>query len=50
MTEAAVKSAVQRLRNRHRELLREEIARTVSSDNIEEEIRYLRDVLSRGAL
>jgi len=42
MTEAAVKMAVQRLRRRYRELLREEIARTVASpDEIEAEIRHL---------
>ena len=47
LTEAAVKSAVQRMRARHREILREEIANTVSRpDEIEEEIRYLRKVLS----
>ena len=47
MTEAAVKSAVQRLRQRHREILREEIAHTVTKpEEIEEEIRHLRDVLS----
>ncbi len=42
LTEAAVKMAVQRLRARYRELLREEIANTVSSsEQIEEEIRHL---------
>jgi hypothetical protein len=47
MTEAAVKSAVQRLRLRHREILREEIAHTVASpEEIDEEIRHLREVLS----
>jgi len=41
-TEAAVKMAVQRLRARYRDLLRAEIARTVSSpDEIEAELRYL---------
>jgi RNA polymerase sigma-70 factor (ECF subfamily) len=49
MTEAAVKSAVQRMRARHRELLRQEIANTVTRpDEIEEEIRHLREVLSGG--
>jgi RNA polymerase sigma factor (sigma-70 family) len=49
MTEAAVKSAVQRLRQRHRELLREEIAHTVTCpDEIEEELRYFRMLLSRA--
>jgi RNA polymerase sigma factor (sigma-70 family) len=47
MTEAAVKSAVQRLRQRHREILREEIAHTVTSPaEIDEEIRHLREVLA----
>lgn len=49
MTEAAVKSAVQRMRQRHREILREEIARTVGSpQEIDEEIRHLREVLVAG--
>lgn len=48
MTEAAVKSAVQRMRHRHRELLREQIAQTVSRpQEIEEELRHFRAVLSR---
>ncbi len=47
MTEAAVKSAVQRMRQRHREILREEIAQTVSGpEEIDQEIRHLREVLS----
>lgn len=42
LTEAAVKMAVQRLRARYREILRAEIAHTVSSpEEIEEEIRHL---------
>lgn len=42
LTEAAVKMAVQRLRARYREILREQIADTVSSpEEIEEEIRHL---------
>lgn len=42
LTEAAVKVAVHRLRGRYRELLRAEIASTVSSpEEIEEEIRHL---------
>ena len=46
MTEAAVKSAMQRMRQRHREILREEIANTVTSPaEIDEEIRYLLRVL-----
>jgi len=41
-TEAAVKMAVQRLRARYRDLLRAEIARTVSSpEEIEAELRHL---------
>ena len=48
MTEAAVKSAAHRLRQRHRELLREEIAQTVTRpEEIDEEIRYLLTVLGR---
>ena len=47
MTESAIKSAVHRLRQRHGELLRDEIAQTVSRpDEINEEIRYLLTVLS----
>lgn len=50
MSEAAVKSAVQRMRRRHREILREEVARTLMRpDEIEEELRYLRIVLSEPA-
>lgn len=42
MTEGAVRVAAHRLRRRYRKLLREEIAQTVaSSDEVEEEIRYL---------
>jgi len=42
MSEGAVKVAVHRLRRRFRELLREEIAHTVSSDeDIDDEIRHL---------
>jgi len=42
LSEAAVKMAVQRLRARYREILRAEIAETVSSpDEVEEEIRHL---------
>jgi RNA polymerase sigma factor (sigma-70 family) len=48
MTEAAVKSAVQRLRQRHGELLREEIGQTVTRpEEIEEELRYFIAVLGR---
>jgi len=46
MSEAAVKSAVQRMRQRHRELLREEIAQTVTRpEEIEEELRHFRSLL-----
>ena len=46
MTEAAVKMAMSRLRKRYRELLREEIAQTVSSEEeIDDEIRELFDAL-----
>jgi RNA polymerase sigma-70 factor (ECF subfamily) len=46
LTEAAVKMTVQRLRRRYRELVREEIAHTVSSeDEIDEEMRHLFRVL-----
>jgi len=49
MTEAAVKSAVQRMRQRHRELLREEIAHTVTRpEEIEEELRHFRTLLGRA--
>ena len=42
LSEGAVKVAVHRLRRRYRELLRDEIAQTVSSpEEIEEEIRHL---------
>ncbi len=42
LTEAAVKMAVRRLRNRYREILQYEIAQTVSTpEEIEEEIRHL---------
>jgi RNA polymerase sigma-70 factor (ECF subfamily) len=48
MSETAIKSTALRMRQRHREILRDEIARTVSSgDEIEEEIQYLREVLAR---
>ena len=47
-TEAAVKSAMQHLRQRHREILRAEIAQTVTSaKEVEEEIRHMRGVLNR---
>jgi RNA polymerase sigma-70 factor (ECF subfamily) len=46
-TEGALKMATQRLRRRYAEVLREEIANTVAGpDEVEEELRYLRAVLS----
>lgn len=49
LSEAAVKSAAQRLRQRHREIVRDEIAQTVTRpEEIEGEMRHLREVLSRG--
>jgi RNA polymerase sigma-70 factor (ECF subfamily) len=48
ITEAAVKMAMSRLRKRYRELLRAEIARTVSNEEeIDDEIRNLFDALRR---
>jgi RNA polymerase sigma-70 factor (ECF subfamily) len=47
MTETAIKSAVHRLRRRHREFLREEIAHTVTRpEDVDDEIRYLIGLLS----
>jgi RNA polymerase sigma-70 factor (ECF subfamily) len=49
MTEVAVKSALKRLRQRHRELIRSEIAHTLAEPGeVEDEMRYLRAVLERG--
>jgi RNA polymerase sigma-70 factor (ECF subfamily) len=49
-TEPALKMAVQRLRRRYAELLREEIAHTVRGpDEVEDELRHLRAVLSSGS-
>lgn len=48
MTEGGVKVAVHRLRQRYGRLLREEIARTVSSPaEVDEELRYLIEVVGR---
>jgi RNA polymerase sigma-70 factor (ECF subfamily) len=48
-SEAAIKSAALRLRRRHREILREEIAHTVTRpEEIDEEIRHLLTVLGRS--
>jgi len=47
-TESMVKSAVHRLRQRYRQLLRDEIANTVASpDEVDEEMRYLFSILSQ---
>ena len=47
MSEASLKWAVHKLRQRYRELVREEIAHTVNSDDeIEDELRYLFSVLA----
>jgi len=48
LTEGGVKSAISRMRSRYRELVREEVANTVSNPNeIDDEIRYLITVISR---
>jgi DNA-directed RNA polymerase specialized sigma24 family protein len=48
LTETAAKAALHRLRQRYRELTRSEIAQTVATpDQIDEEIRYLIEVVSR---
>lgn len=48
MSESALKAAVHRLRQRYRELLRAEIAETVSTrTEIDDEMRYLVEVLRR---
>ena len=50
LSESAVKSAIFRLRRRHRDLLREEIAQTVSSPaEVDDEIRYLIAVVAGEA-
>jgi RNA polymerase sigma-70 factor (ECF subfamily) len=47
LTEGGVKAAVFRLRQRYRELVREEVANTVESpDEVDGEIRYLISVIS----
>ncbi len=49
MSEGAVKVAVHRLRQRYRELLREEIAQTVATPaEVEADVRYLVSVLARA--
>ena len=47
LSESAVKSAIRRLRQRHHQLVREEIARTVADPSeVDEEIRYLLGVMA----
>ena len=49
MTAGAVKTAAFRFRQRYRELLREEVAQTVAQgDDVDEELCYLREVVSRS--
>jgi len=49
MNENAVRGAARRMRNRYRELLREEVARTTADpDDVDEEIGELMIALSRG--
>jgi len=48
MSETAVKVAVHRLRQRYRELLRDEIAHTVTrAEEVEDELRYLFEIVGR---
>jgi len=48
LTESAVKMSVHRMRRRFGELLREEISHTVdSADQVDDEVRYLFDILRR---
>ena len=46
-SEDAIKSAIWRLRRRWRELVRETVALTVPPEEVDEEIRYLIEILSR---
>lgn len=49
LTEEAVRKSVQRLRHRFRDCLRVEVAQTVATpDQIDDELRYLRAVMSGG--
>lgn len=49
MSLSAVKSAILRMRRRYHELVREEVGHTVSSlDDVEDELRYLLQIFSRG--
>jgi RNA polymerase sigma-70 factor (ECF subfamily) len=48
-TESAVKALIHRMRSRHQELVRDEIAQTVASaDDVDDELRHLIAVLSRS--
>jgi RNA polymerase sigma factor (sigma-70 family) len=47
LSESGVRTAVHRMRQRHRELVRQEVAQTVNSpEEVDEEIRYLLRVIS----
>ena len=51
ISESAVKTAAHRLRQRHREILRNEIRKTVSTEaEIDDELRFLHSVLSKGQI
>jgi RNA polymerase sigma-70 factor (ECF subfamily) len=51
MSVGAVRVAVHRLRRRYRDLLRQEIAQTVSSAaEVDDELRHLIEVVSRAPL
>jgi RNA polymerase sigma factor (sigma-70 family) len=47
LTEGAARVATHRMRRRFREFFREELAQTVTPEEMDEELRYLRAVLSR---
>jgi hypothetical protein len=48
MSESAIAKAVERIRRRYRELVRHEIAQTVSTpDEVDDEMRYLLELLRR---
>jgi RNA polymerase sigma-70 factor (ECF subfamily) len=47
-TEGAVKALIHRMRSRHQQLVRNEIAQTVAStEDVDDELRHLIAVLSR---
>ena len=49
LSEGAVRVAVHRLRRRYRELLRQEIARTVAMpEDVDDELRHLIEIVSRS--